>query len=159
MKKLIIFYSFSNKTKEIAEYIKNKTDADILEIKPIKEFGKSKIKLLFLGGMQVVTRKCPTLTSCKINLEEYDCLIMGSPVWAGRFTPPLRTFMKENKIKNKTIGLFISHNGKKGKVFKKWKEEIAENQFIAEIDWNSKKGFSTITKDLDNFCEKINKIV
>lgn len=159
MKKLIVFYSLTEYTKKMAEYIKKKTDADILEIKPVKECKKRGIKKLFFGGMQVVMRKKPPLKKYEINLEDYDCLILGSPIWVGTFTPPIRTFMTENKIKNKKVALFISHNSNKGKSFEKWQREIPENQFIAEIDWNSKKDFSTIKENLDKFCEAINKLV
>ena len=37
MKKLVIFYSFEGNTKYIAENIAEAVDADILELKPVKD--------------------------------------------------------------------------------------------------------------------------
>lgn len=159
MKKLIVFYSLTENTKKLAEYIQKKTAADILEIKPVKECKRRGIKKLFFGGMQVVMRKTPPLKHYKPNLDEYDCLILGSPVWVGTFTPPLRTFMKENKIENKKIALFASHQGGLGKLFANWKNFLDGNEFIENFAWNSKTDFNSIHADLDKFCEEINKIV
>jgi flavodoxin len=128
-----------------------------LEIKPIKECKKRGIKKLFFGGIQVVMRKTPELKSYKLDLEQYDCLILGSPTWAGNFTPPLRTFMKDNKIENKKIALFTSHRGGYGKIFEHWKKELLGNEFIKTFEWNSKKDFSK--RELNEFCNTINTII
>ncbi|ETP71201.1 hypothetical protein UYO_2851 [Lachnospiraceae bacterium JC7] len=39
----------------------------------------------------------PELEAYDLDVSAYDEIIFGFPVWAGTFTPPLRTFILENK--------------------------------------------------------------
>ena len=38
----------------------------------------------------------PALEPYDVDLTAYDRVVLGFPVWASNFTPPLRTFIREN---------------------------------------------------------------
>lgn len=46
---LIIYYSFTGNSKKVAEYVKNKIKADILELEPLVPFSND-YNLLFKNG-------------------------------------------------------------------------------------------------------------
>ena len=156
MKKIVIFYSLNNNTKFIAEKIKEEINADILELKPEKEIPRTEPMRHFWGGKQVLMKETPPLKKYDINLDDYDTLIIGTPVWAFNFTPPVRTFLKENKIKNKKIILFCTFEAAKGKTFKNLRKELKDNDIVAEIEFRSvlKKQEENIKK-LQDFIEKV----
>ncbi|MBR1929909.1 MAG: hypothetical protein IJ833_00290 [Lachnospiraceae bacterium] len=51
----------------------------------------------------------PALQPYEFNIEKYDRIIFGTPVWASTFVPPLRTFINDNPdVKDKKIAVFTS---------------------------------------------------
>ena len=46
-----------------------------------------------------------------INLDDYDEIIIGTPVWWYTISPVVVTFLKENDLSNKTIYPFATNAG------------------------------------------------
>ncbi|MCM1270492.1 MAG: hypothetical protein NC247_07725 [Ruminococcus flavefaciens] len=53
----------------------------------------------------------PALTDTVDNLEQYDVIYLGTPVWAGALPQPVVTFLTENDLSGKTIIPFGIHMG------------------------------------------------
>ena len=47
----------------------------------------------------------------KMNLKDYDTIILGTPVWWYTMAPPVRSFLKNNDLSGKTIIPFITNGG------------------------------------------------
>ena len=77
----------------------------------------------------------PELHPYDINLDEYDMLVIGSPVWATTYAPAVNTFFTQNEIKGKKVALFCCHAGGMGKFFQKTKDRLEGNEFLGEIDF------------------------
>jgi len=131
---LVVYFSFEGNTKLIAEKIGETLNADVIELKTSKKYPTEGIGKFFWGGKSVVFGDKPTLTNESIDLSHYDTIIIGTPVWAGSFAPPIRSFVNDYKIVNKKIAIFASHGGGgAAKCFAKLKEALAENKFVGEI--------------------------
>lgn len=131
---LIVYFSFDGNTKLIAEKIGETLNADVVELKTSKKYPTEGIGKYFWGGKSVVFRDKPTLTNENIDLSRYETIIIGTPVWAGSFAPPIRSFVNDYKIVNKKIAIFASHGGGGAtKCFAKLKEALPENKFLGEI--------------------------
>ena len=102
----------------------------------------------------------PELEPYDVDLSEYDQVIFGFPVWAGTFTPPLRTFISENKegLKNKNVAAFACQSGAGAeKAFSKLKDCIGIDSFVASaifIDPKDKPSEEN-THKLNEFCKKL----
>lgn len=156
MRKIIIFYSLDGNTKFIAQNMAQKLGADILELKPEKEIPKTEPLKHLIGGKQVLMKETPKLKEYKIDLANYDVLIIGTPVWAFDFSPPIRTFLKENKIENKKIILFCTDKMSKGKTFENLRKELKGNEIIAEIEFrNVLEKKEENLKKLEDFIDKL----
>lgn len=110
MKTLIVYYSLEGNTKFTTLELANIIGADTLELipeKPIKAKGFSKF---FWGGKQVVTNELPKLKPYIFKQEDYDQLIIASPIWASRFAPVISTFINDNKI-TKSVALIATNEG------------------------------------------------
>lgn len=44
-----------------------------------------------------IMRERPNLSLYEFEVEPYDTIVIGTPVWASSFLPPSRTFMYENE--------------------------------------------------------------
>ncbi|WP_349672320.1 flavodoxin [Lacrimispora sp.] len=131
---LVVYFSFEGNTKLIAEKIGETLNADVIELKTSKKYPTEGIGKFFWGGKSVVFGDKPTLTNESIDLSRYDTIIIGTPVWAGSFAPPIRSFINDYKIVNKKIAIFASHGGGgAAKCFAKLKEALPENKFVGEI--------------------------
>lgn len=130
-KALILYYSFEGSTQKVAEWIAAETNSDIERITPLKELKSTGFSKYFWGGSQVVMKRKPKIKPIQRNLEEYDTIFIGSPIWAGTFAPPIYTLLEKGYLKTKRIAYFYSHEGGDAKAVEKAVSEInKENIFI-----------------------------
>ena len=127
---LVIFYSLTGNTKLIAETIKNAINADIQEIKPVKELDPESGMRFMLGGMQASLKLKPKLKPININPLEYDLIFIGSPVWAWQVSPPIRSLSKMYNFSNKEIALWCCCGGKGIKAMKRIKKLFRNAKII-----------------------------
>lgn len=162
MKTLLVYYSLEGNSKYVAEKIKDYggEGVSLLELKPVKKYPTGAVSKFFWGGKSAVMGEKPELESYSVNLDEYERVIFGFPVWASRFTPPLKTFIDENRegLKDKKISAFACMAGSGGdKALCKLKEELEIDEFEAEailINPGNKKSQDNELKIM-GFCEKL----
>lgn len=135
MKCLIVYYSFEGNTELVAKQMQMAIGADILSIKPQKEMKAKGFSKYIWGGKQVLMKNKPKLEAFDVDIEQYDLLLLGSPVWAGSFAPAMNTFLADMNIQHKYIGLFCCASGGKGKVFEKAKQQLEGNKIVGEIEF------------------------
>ncbi|WP_028856257.1 flavodoxin family protein [Psychrilyobacter atlanticus] len=135
MKKIVIFYSFEGDTKMIAENIAQAIDADILELKPKQDLKSKGFMKYVWGGKAAITHKQPELLPLNKDINSYDILFIGTPVWAWTYAPALNTFFSAHLLLDKKIALFCCHGGGKGKIFDHMNDALKDNQILGEIDF------------------------
>lgn len=135
MKTAIVYYSMSGNTKFAAEKIAETIEADIIRIEPVKAYPTQGAKKFIWGGKSAVMGEKPELSPYDFKIEQYDRIILGTPVWASSFAPPIRTFIYENKgIQEKKIAVFTCFSGGGAdKAINKMKQFIGIDKFEAEL--------------------------
>ncbi len=113
MRTVVVYYSMLGNTDYAVKKIAQKLGADILRIEPEKAYPDKGFKKFFWGGKSAVMGDTPALMPYSFEAESYDRIIFGTPVWAGTFAPPIKTFITENKdkIKGKKISLLACSSG------------------------------------------------
>lgn len=113
MKTLIVYYTLEGNTEYAVEKIKDKIEADSLKLIPKKAYSDKGFKKFFWGGKSAVFGDKPEIEDYSINLSSYERIVFGFPVWAGTFTPPLRTFIENNKeaLSGKHFASFACQGG------------------------------------------------
>lgn len=133
MKKLVIFYSLDGNTRLIAETISETAGADILELKPVKEITRNNFLKYFAGGKDAILKAEPELLPLDLNPSDYDLIFIGTPVWAWTYAPALRTFFKNNDIKDKRVALFYCHGGGERNFIEKFEEAVKDSKILGKI--------------------------
>lgn len=110
-KTLIIYFSHSNNTKQIAEWIQEKTKADIIRIEPEAPYPSGYQETIDEMSRQNKGKILPPFKRVDINIQEYDTIFFGHPVWDMRLPPVVRTFLRDNDFSGKTIIPFNTHAG------------------------------------------------
>lgn len=107
----VVYFSLEGNTKFVAEMIASELDATMLPLIPVKEYPKGKFSKLFWCGKSATFKERPKLKTYHFNPDDYDLIILGTPIWAGTFAPPLRTFFRNNRLSGKRVALFASCSG------------------------------------------------
>lgn len=141
---LVAYYSFEGTTELIAQAIAAITQADLLNIKPVNELKSKGFSKYFWGGSQVFMKKTPDLIDFDVDLSQYDQIFVGSPIWAGTYAPPIKSFFKHSALVNKKIYFFYTHDGGPGKV-----ENIAKQAIQARNTYGGSQGFLNVKKNFD----------
>lgn len=162
MKALIVYYSLEGNTDLVARKIAEKIGADVIRLVPEKEIPTGNVKKFIWGGKSAVFGERPKLTNEKIPVDEYDTVILGTPVWAGTFTPALMTFFSQVKFTGKGVYLFACHAGGGAvaeKCFAKMGKYLDGNTIRHTIDFTdpAKGQDSNVAEKIDAFCEIIMK--
>lgn len=134
MKTAVIYYSLDGNTKYAAEKIATKLGADLIELTPTKEYPTGKVSKYFWGGKSATFGESPKLEAYDFDQNQYDLVILGTPIWAGTFAPPLRTFIRENELMNKKVALFACcSGGPTEKCFEQLKKEIGNSSVLSTL--------------------------
>ena len=122
MKKLFIYYSLSGNGDFLAEQLK-KQGYEIRKVIEKKKAPKVFFFRILSGGFRAGMNAKGKLIDYNNDISEFDEVVVGSPIWNGRFTPAI------NKDKKLTF-LFYSGSGDQPKAAKKVKKLFPEANII-----------------------------
>ncbi len=117
-KTLVVYYSYTNNVERIVDALLTKIDADILEIEPAQKGLDYAADNYAIGSAQIAAIRnnpddaasYPAIDPVNVNLSEYDCIILGVPLWWSNMAAPLQTFLFQygKEMAGKKIGLIVS---------------------------------------------------
>ncbi len=108
MKTVIVYYTFGGSTKKEAERLAAETGADLCRVLESKK--RSFLASFIPGGSQAMKRKAVAIEPLNVNLQEYDRIIVGCPVWAG-FPAPAFNAVMALLPSEKEVELFLCSGG------------------------------------------------
>ena len=119
MKTLVAYYSRTGNTKKVAEALAANLNADIEPIvSGLKD--KSMASLAMQAFMRVRAKIGPTTK----DAASYDLVVIGSPVWAGKMSSPIRTYLAQNKKKFTSVAFFCTHGNPSSEASAKMLESL-----------------------------------
>lgn len=110
-KVLIVYFSWSGNTRDIANNIHSRIDADIVEITPVKPYSTDYNTVLMEAQEDQHKKARPELNEHIDNMEQYDTILLGYPNWWASIPMPIATFLESYDFSGKTIVPFCSHGG------------------------------------------------
>lgn len=127
-KTLIIFYSLSGHTKDIATRIQKMTGAELYEIKTIKKINQTPWFPLTLRK-QLKNRIYPDIKDNFPDLKNYDTIFVGGPVWWYTVSTPMRSFLQKVDFSGKKVVPFSTQGSNYGTYFEDF-ANMAQNADI-----------------------------
>lgn len=85
MKTIVLYYSFSGKTKKLAAQKAAELGADIEEIVPVRK--PSKLGAYTAGIVRAMQRKATAVKPFQSDLNGYDTIVLMAPIWASHPAP------------------------------------------------------------------------
>lgn len=156
MKRAIIYYSLSDNTKEAAEYLAEKLQADTYRIELTKPMPDKMWKQMLTGGMQSSFGMTPQIKGEPDNVDEYDEIIIGTPIWAGKAAAPMNSLLKHDEIADKVVAVFtFSGGGDNEKCISNLSKKLKNMRRSVALADRSNGASGNNYKMLDEFMEGI----
>ena len=131
MKSLVVYYSRTGKTKFVAESIATNLGADLEEIVDLK---KRTGPVGWLMGGKDATRKNQTeIAQTKKIPQDYDLIIIGTPIWAWSPTPAVRTYVQKNSLAGKKVALFYTSDGDIKQAEQKFRDLLKDATVVSNL--------------------------
>ena len=130
MKKLFIYYSLNGNGDIVANYLKeNKFDVRRVIMKD--KMPKSYIGQIFTGGFLAGINYKAKIDNFDYNIDAYDEIIIGSPIWNGKLSCPINTILNKTIFTNKKVTFILwSGSGSAPKAEKMIKDKYNEVNII-----------------------------
>lgn len=127
---LVLYYSQTSNTKQVAEEIATRLEADIEEIVLTNPYD---------GDFQATIARCmkereegvtTEIEPLKADISKYDVVFIGYPIWFGTYAPPIASLLESVDLTGKKVVPFCTYGsgGLESSV-----KDLAEKQPNAEI--------------------------
>lgn len=165
-KTLIVYYSYTNNVEKIVTELRSQIEADVIEIEPAEKGLDYAADNYAIGSAQIsAIRNNPTEASSypaidpvSVNMAEYDCIIIGAPLWWSNMAAPLQTFLFHHgsEMAGKKIGLIVSsHSSGISGVESDAKRLIPAGDFLSPSLWIRSSEVSDAKHILEKWLKEI----
>lgn len=115
MKILVSYFSASGVTKEVANKINNIIQGDLFEIEPSIKYTKEDLNWMDKNSRSSIEmndlNSRPSIKNKIENIDLYDKIIIGFPVWWYTAPTIISTFIEENNLMGKDVYIFVTSGG------------------------------------------------
>ena len=112
---LVAYFSATGTTKGVAEHIANGLNADIYEIVPEEAYADADLDYNDNNSRTTIEMNDPdarpAISGSVENMEQYDIIFVGYPIWWGEAPRIVSTFMESYDFSGKTIVPFCTSGG------------------------------------------------
>lgn len=159
MKKLVVYYSYTGNTKKIAEMIRKHLNCDILELTPKVPFSSDYQTVVDEYQNNSIDNKEVDINNISIDLNDYEEIIIGTPVWWYTISPVVTTFLKKYNLTDKKIYPFATNAGWLGRTFNDF-EKLCNNSELNKgmnivFSSNELSKLETKKEEIDKWIERL----
>jgi flavodoxin len=108
---LIVYYSHSGVTRDLAYRIQNLTDADISEVVPVEPYPADVFETIEIFKQERDNKSIRPIVAPDITVNKYDTVFIGTPNWGDTVATPFLDFFAAVDLHDKTIIPFVTHGG------------------------------------------------
>jgi len=110
---LVVSYSLTGNTRQIAEAIASARDADLEAIED--SFERDTGPGRFRSAAEGLLGLRSSITPPKRYVSEYDLVVVGTPIWAARLSSPVRSYLNQQRGSLRRVAFFCTMGGIGGK--------------------------------------------
>jgi flavodoxin len=109
MKTLVVYYSRSGHTKQMAREIAHKCRADLEPIR--EERDRSGLWGYWVSAWQSLVHEAAPILPTQRDPSQYDLVVIGTPVWDWCLAPPVRSYALRHASRFKQVAFFCTEGG------------------------------------------------
>ncbi len=166
-KTLVVYYSYTSNVHNIVNELTKQIEADVVRVEPAEKGLDYAANNYAIGSAQIAAIRnnptdassYPVIDPVDVNVADYDCIIIGAPLWWSQMAAPLQTFLFHNgpAMAGKKIGLIVSSasSGISG-VESDAKRLIPDGDFLSPSLWIKSAQTSNSASMLQQWLRDIN---
>ena len=112
---LVSYFSASGVTKRKAEELAKEVGGDLFEIKPKEIYTEDDLNWMnkqSRSSIEIKDKSCrPEIEDITIDINSYDTIYVGFPIWWGIAPNVVKTFMDKIDLSNKKVITFCTSGG------------------------------------------------
>ena len=105
---LVLYYSQTNTTKVVAEEIANALGADLEAILPVVPYEGDIPAVAARCAQDAAEGKLPELKPFTVDVNAYDVIFLGYPIWMGTYAPPVDAALSVLNLDGKKVVPFCT---------------------------------------------------
>jgi flavodoxin len=152
MKTLIVYYSKTGNTEKVAEELTKVLGAEIEEI--IDKKNRAGLLNWFRSGRDGMKKAGTEIGESAKNPQDFDLVILGSPIWGWNMAPAVRTYVEKNRDKIKEYAFFVTSGNTEVSKITPYFSEIMGRESLAQVGFNARE-----MKDQNLHAEKISEFI
>lgn len=160
-KTLVVYFSASGHTEDVAGYIADSTGGELFELEPVEPYTSGDLNWSDSNSRVSVEHENPDQRKVELvkdaveDWDEYDTVFIGYPIWWGIAAWPVNGFIEANDFTGKNVIPFCTSSssglGDSGKLLAElagtgdWQEGMRFNSSVSEEDvvaWVESLGFN-----------------
>lgn len=102
MSTLVLYYSKTGNTETVAREISKAVNGELKKIELKKDISFMGAAFTAVFGLK------GKIKSMDFNVKDYDNIFIGTPVWAGKTSTPINTFLSEADLTGKNVFIFVT---------------------------------------------------
>lgn len=161
-KVLVVYYSRTRRTERAANAICNSLEIRGLrcDVEPLREHDDRRGPLGYLRSALDTTFGRPAqLLPMTHKLEDYDVVVVGTPIWFGTMSTPIRSFLASNAARLKNVALYLTCHGSPPQSVLTRMEELAGQPAVAQLAIRDRELATGVYKTvLAPFAERVEEI-
>ncbi len=155
---LVVYFSHTGNTRELANQIHDRVGGDIFEIKTVVPYVNDYDTLTKQARKELDSDFRPELQDQVQNMDSYDVIFIGYPIWWGTYPMAVKTFLSEHDLSGKIVIPFCTHEGSRlGQSISDLKEKCPNSTLLDGLEVRG----SSVKTDQDKvvaWLEEINII-
>ncbi len=108
---LILYFSISGNTEAVANFIHDEVGGDIVKLETQETYPDDYNDLLDVAQEEQSENARPELSTTIDNLDDYDTIFLGYPIWWGDMPMAIYSFLDNYDLSGKTIAPFVTSGG------------------------------------------------
>lgn len=129
-KVLVVYYSRTGTTRSLASGLAKILGADLEEICDCSN--REGPGGYLRSVLDAIRKRQVEIVPAGLDVSAYDLVVIGSPVWAGSMSAPVRSYLMENRARLPQVAFFCSFGGRGADKALREMQQIAGKPAVAE---------------------------
>ena len=108
---LVIYFSHTGTTREVAAYLHELVGGDLVEIIPAEAYPEGYSAALDPAKQEQRENARPTIQDPLDSIDQYEVIYLGYPIWWGTVPMIINTFLESYDFSGKTVVPFATSGG------------------------------------------------
>lgn len=108
---LIVYFTWAGSTEVVAREIQRLIGGDLVRITRVEPYPTDYAEVGKAAKAELEKGMHPAIAPQSIDIENYDIVCIGHPIWNGRMPMPLYSFLEKTDLSGKRVLHFCTHGG------------------------------------------------